>query len=170
MKRILGIAALLLALAPRPGAAEDVGGADLTAPPPPSEDNIPAVLSGTLKKVKESGVVTLGYREASFPFSPALGSPAVALLTSPSLLALLAAWGGSGWTVPAGCVAVATLLLGVGWAVNPDVPASGGRGWGVAAIVWSLVWCAAVSSTSRSRPPASRRPAPGPGRSGRTSA
>jgi hypothetical protein len=108
--------------------------------------------------------------EDSFAFVPSLWSAVVSLLISTSLLALLAAWRGSGWTVPAGCVAVATLLLGVGWAVNPDVPASGGRGWGVAAIVWSLVWCAAVSSTSRSRPPASRRPAPGPGRSGRTSA
>ena len=46
-----------------------MSGADLTAPPPASEENIPAVLSGTLKKVRDSGVITIGYREASFPFS-----------------------------------------------------------------------------------------------------
>jgi glutamate/aspartate transport system substrate-binding protein len=50
-------------------AAEDLGGADLTAPPPATEDSIPAVLSGTLKKVRDSGALVIGYREASFPFS-----------------------------------------------------------------------------------------------------
>lgn len=49
--------------------AEDLSGADLTAPPPASEENTPAILSGTLKKVRESGAIVLGYREASFPFS-----------------------------------------------------------------------------------------------------
>jgi glutamate/aspartate transport system substrate-binding protein len=49
--------------------AEDMSGADLTAAPPASEENTPAVLSGTLKKVRDSGVVTIGYRDASFPFS-----------------------------------------------------------------------------------------------------
>ena len=49
--------------------AEDLIGADRTAPPPASEENIPAVLSGTLKKVRDSGVLVIGYREASFPFS-----------------------------------------------------------------------------------------------------
>jgi glutamate/aspartate transport system substrate-binding protein len=49
--------------------AEDLGGADLTAPPPPTEESTPAVLSGTLKKVRDSGAVVIGYREASFPFS-----------------------------------------------------------------------------------------------------
>ncbi len=50
-------------------AAEDLIGADRTAPPPASEDSMPAILSGTLKKVRDSGVVVIGYREASFPFS-----------------------------------------------------------------------------------------------------
>jgi glutamate/aspartate transport system substrate-binding protein len=50
-------------------AAEDLRGADLTAPPPPTEETTPAVLSGTLKKVRDSGAVVIGYREASFPFS-----------------------------------------------------------------------------------------------------
>jgi glutamate/aspartate transport system substrate-binding protein len=50
-------------------AAEDMGGADLTAPPVATEENIPAVLTGTLKKVHDSGTITIGFREASFPFS-----------------------------------------------------------------------------------------------------
>jgi glutamate/aspartate transport system substrate-binding protein len=50
-------------------AAEDLGGADLTAPPPASEESMPAILSGTLKKVRDSGLVVIGHREASFPFS-----------------------------------------------------------------------------------------------------
>lgn len=108
--------------------------------------------------------------EDSFAFVPSSWSAVVAVLVATSLLALLAAGRGSGWAVPAGCVSVATLLLGVGWTVNPDVPASGGRGWGLAAIVWSGAWLLASRSTSPRRPPASRRPAPGPGRSGRTSA
>jgi glutamate/aspartate transport system substrate-binding protein len=62
------LAVILLALA-APLRAEDLGGADLTAPPPPGEEDIPAVLSGTLKKIRDSGVVTIGYRDASFPFS-----------------------------------------------------------------------------------------------------
>jgi glutamate/aspartate transport system substrate-binding protein len=49
--------------------AEDLDGQDLTAPPPVTENNSPEVLSGTLKKIKDSGAVTIGYREASFPFS-----------------------------------------------------------------------------------------------------
>jgi glutamate/aspartate transport system substrate-binding protein len=49
--------------------AEDLGGADLTAPPPGSEESTPAILSGTLKKVRDSSVVVIGYRDASFPFS-----------------------------------------------------------------------------------------------------
>ena len=106
--------------------------------------------------------------EDSFAFVPSLWSAAVALLLATSLLALLAASRGSGWTVTAGCVALAVLLSGVASTVNPDVPASAGRGWGGAAIVWSLAWFAAVRSSRRSRPPASRRPARGPARSGRT--
>jgi len=49
--------------------AEDLGGADLTAPRPANEESTPAILSGTLKKVRDSGIVVIGYREASFPFS-----------------------------------------------------------------------------------------------------
>jgi glutamate/aspartate transport system substrate-binding protein len=59
----------LLALPRLEAAAEDMIGADLTAPPRATEENIPAILSGTLKKVRETGTITIGYREASFPFS-----------------------------------------------------------------------------------------------------
>jgi glutamate/aspartate transport system substrate-binding protein len=52
-----------------PALAEDLIGEDKTAPPPVTENNSPDVLSGTLKKIKDTGSVTIGYREASFPFS-----------------------------------------------------------------------------------------------------
>jgi glutamate/aspartate transport system substrate-binding protein len=67
-----GAAYLVAALAVArfgPAFAEDLNGAVLTAPPPVTEENTPAVLSGTLKKIHDSGAVTIGYREASFPFS-----------------------------------------------------------------------------------------------------
>jgi glutamate/aspartate transport system substrate-binding protein len=70
----LVIAASLQALA----RAEDMIGTDRTAPPAANEASVPAVLSGTLKQVRERGVVTIGYREASFPFSfvrPGSGQP-----------------------------------------------------------------------------------------------
>ena len=69
MKATLAFAAWLLALAAAPALAEDTEGADLTSAPAASEDTMPAELSGTLQKVHESGIVTLGYRSASFPFS-----------------------------------------------------------------------------------------------------
>jgi len=62
----VGIRLLVL---PGLAVAEDLSGADRTAPPPTTEENTPAVLSGTLKKVRDGGVVSIGYREASFPFS-----------------------------------------------------------------------------------------------------
>jgi len=66
---VVALAIGMLALPCLDAAAEDMSGADLTAPPPSTEENIPAVLSGTLKKVRERGAITIGYREASFPFS-----------------------------------------------------------------------------------------------------
>jgi glutamate/aspartate transport system substrate-binding protein len=69
LRKTIALAAAILALTAGSAFAEDTGGADLTAPPAPSEENRPAVLSGTLKRVRESGVITLGYRDASFPFS-----------------------------------------------------------------------------------------------------
>ena len=67
--RGLVIAAAFLMLWSGPSLAEDLNGANLTAPPPASEENTPAVLTGTLKKIRDTGTVTIGYRAASFPFS-----------------------------------------------------------------------------------------------------
>jgi glutamate/aspartate transport system substrate-binding protein len=62
------VAALLGAFAfSRPLYAEDMEGADLTAPPPAAE--APLNLVGTLAKVRDSGTITLGYRAAALPFS-----------------------------------------------------------------------------------------------------
>jgi glutamate/aspartate transport system substrate-binding protein len=63
------ILAALAVLPLVPAFAEDMNGANLTAPPPVTEENSPAVLNGTLKKVRDTGVVTIAYRESSFPFS-----------------------------------------------------------------------------------------------------
>ena len=41
-------------------------------------------------------------------------------------------------------------VFGIGSVLNPDIPASGGGGWGAAAIAWSLAW-AATSLRERSR-------------------
>jgi glutamate/aspartate transport system substrate-binding protein len=49
--------------------AEDLGGADLTAPPAPAADALPDVVTGTLEKARATGTLTLGYRESVFPFS-----------------------------------------------------------------------------------------------------
>jgi glutamate/aspartate transport system substrate-binding protein len=61
--------AALAFLVAAPAWAEDLGGADLSAPPATNGESLPATLSGTLAKVRSSGVITLGYRDASFPFS-----------------------------------------------------------------------------------------------------
>ena len=66
MRAALLALALLGAAAAR---AEDLGGADLTAPPQTPADALPSVLTGTLAKLRGSGVVTLGYRDSAFPFS-----------------------------------------------------------------------------------------------------
>lgn len=63
--RLAGLLALPLA----PAAAEDLNGANNTAPPAVSEDASPALVAGTLKTIRDTGAVTIGYREASFPFS-----------------------------------------------------------------------------------------------------
>jgi glutamate/aspartate transport system substrate-binding protein len=70
--RALALTAALLTLAPRLAAAEDLNGANNTAPP--AVTHAPEVLSGTLKKIRDTGTVVLGYRQASFPFSYARGN------------------------------------------------------------------------------------------------
>ena len=63
---LAGFAALIPVEA---ASAEDLNGADLSAPPSPNAEALPTTLSGTLAKARETGVLTLGYREAAFPFS-----------------------------------------------------------------------------------------------------
>ena len=82
--------------------------------------------------------------EDSYAFVPSLWSAVVTMLVATSLIAVLAASGERGWAVPAWCVTVAVLLFGLASVVNPDVPASGGRGWGLIAILWSVVWALVV--------------------------
>jgi glutamate/aspartate transport system substrate-binding protein len=65
----LATAALLLALRVVPVLAEDLNGANNAAPPPVTEANSPQEVTGTLKKIRDTGSVVIGYREASFPFS-----------------------------------------------------------------------------------------------------
>ncbi len=66
MRAALLALALCVAFSAR---AEDLGGADLTAPRTPQADELPATLTGTLAKARASGTLTLGYRESAFPFS-----------------------------------------------------------------------------------------------------
>jgi len=83
--------------------------------------------------------------EDSFAYVPSLWSAAAGMALGTILVAVLAALRPPGWPVSAGCVAVAALLFGIASNINPDIAASGGRGWGSAAIGWSLVWVAAVA-------------------------
>jgi hypothetical protein len=98
----------------------------------------------------------------SFAFVPSLWSALVAMLIATSLLAALAAAGERGLTVSAWSVTIAALLFGLACVVNPDAPASGGRGWGLATIVWSGAWVLAAWASDRgsaSVPRADRRSA-----------
>lgn len=83
--------------------------------------------------------------EDSFAFVPSLWSAAAGMALGTILVAVLAALRLPGWPVSAGCVAVAALLFGIASNINPDIAASGGRGWGAAAIVWSVAWLAAAA-------------------------
>ncbi len=69
MKALFGLAVALALSAASPARAEDLGGADLAAPPALNLETLPATVTGTLGKVRAGGVLTLGYRDASFPFS-----------------------------------------------------------------------------------------------------
>ena len=82
--------------------------------------------------------------EDSFAYVPTVWSAAAAMALSTVLVALLAALRPPGWAVPAACAAVAAFIFGTASIINPDVPASGGRGWGVAAILWSTLWLVAA--------------------------
>jgi hypothetical protein len=91
--------------------------------------------------------------EDSFAYVPSFWSAVVAVAIATILVALHAALRFPGWTISAACVAVAALLFGWASILNPDIPASGGRGWGSVAIVWSLAW---LASAIRERSPEPR--------------
>lgn len=80
--------------------------------------------------------------EDSYAYVPTVWSAAAAMALATVLVAVLAALRPSGWQVSATCAAAATFLFGVASIVNPDIAASGGRGWGAAAVVWSVAWLA----------------------------
>jgi glutamate/aspartate transport system substrate-binding protein len=67
--RLALVTAALLTLRAAPALAEDLSGANNTAPPPVTEANSPETVTGTLQKIRDRGSVVIGYREASFPFS-----------------------------------------------------------------------------------------------------
>ncbi len=88
--------------------------------------------------------------EDSYAYVPTVWSAAAAMALATVLVAVLAALRPSGWQVPATCVAAAAFLFGVASIVNPDIAASGGRGWGAAAVVWSVAWLATTVRESAS--------------------
>lgn len=88
--------------------------------------------------------------EDSYAFVPTVWTAVTAMALATVFVALLSAFGTSGWFVSAMCAGVAVAVFGVGSVLNPEIPASGGRGWGAAAIAWSLAW-AAMSLRERSR-------------------
>ena len=56
------------------------------------------------------------------------------------LVASLAGLRPPGWRVSATCTGTAAFLFGIASIINPHIAASGGRGWGAAAITWSVAW------------------------------
>lgn len=88
--------------------------------------------------------------EDSYAFVPTVWTAVTAMALAIVFVALLSACGTNGWFVSAMCTGVAVAVFGIGSVLNPGIPASGERGWGAAAIVWSLAW-AATSLRERSR-------------------
>lgn len=74
MYRFVALAAVALLAAAGPAQAEDMIGQDLTAAP--KQEYFPLDLSGTLLKANQTGAITIGYRDASFPFSFKLAAQA----------------------------------------------------------------------------------------------
>lgn len=67
MHKLFALAAIVTLAATAPAKAEDMIGQDLTAAP--KQEYFPLELSGTLLKANQTGAITIGYRDASFPFS-----------------------------------------------------------------------------------------------------
>jgi hypothetical protein len=82
--------------------------------------------------------------EDSYAYVPTVWSGIVAMAFATISISFLAALRPRGWPIPAACVAVAAFLFGTASVINPDIPASGGRGWGATAILWSVAWSVAA--------------------------
>jgi hypothetical protein len=82
--------------------------------------------------------------ENSFAYVPSLWSAVTAMALATTLVAFHASLRLPGWRISAACVAVATFLFGSASIINSNIPASSGKGWGVAAIIWSLAWAAST--------------------------
>lgn len=90
--------------------------------------------------------------EDSFAYVPTFWSAVVAMAIATMLVALHAALRFAGWSISAVCVAAAALLFGEASILNPDIPASVGRGWGFLAIIWGIAWMA-ITLRERNRTP-----------------
>lgn len=91
----------------------------------------------------------------SFAFVPSHWSAITAMLLASGLIALLAATQRTNdRSISALCVAIAVLLFGVASIINPEVPSSGGRACGVAAIAWAVVWFVTARLAAGARNPA----------------
>ena len=90
----------------------------------------------------------------SFAFVPSHWSVVTAMLLASGVIALLAATQRTNHrSISALSVAVAVLLFGVASIINPEVPSSGGRVWGVAAIAWTVVWFLTARLVAGARKP-----------------
>jgi len=78
--------------------------------------------------------------EDSYAYVPTVWSAATAMALAVILVASLAGLRPPGWRVSATCSGTAAFLFGIASIINPHIAASGGRGWGAAAITWSLAW------------------------------
>jgi hypothetical protein len=83
------------------------------------------------------------------------------------LAGLLGASALSGWRYSAWTASFMVALLGIGFMVYPDLPGSQGPGWGVAMIVWAVLYLAAgemrhrrEDASARSSRPAAQPTAP----------
>lgn len=90
--------------------------------------------------------------EDSFAYVPTFWSAVVAMTVATILVALHTALRFEGWSISAVCVAAAAFLFGEASILNPDIPASAGRGWGLVAIFWGIAWTA-ITLKERSRMP-----------------
>lgn len=87
--------------------------------------------------------------ESSYAYIPSTWAAVTAMSLAVVMLAFLASFRRPGSGLTAWSVGVGAFLFGLASLVNPDVPGSGERGWGAAALLWSLAWLAASRDTRR---------------------